>query len=207
MRKKMAFFDLEVKLFPDDEPTIPPPGSLKQQKMIQLMEEVCDEDYEENLDFLEVPFNQVLENHVTTTIELLKLSKKESCRNLRILDLGTGMGLTTISFLERFDSIKSVCLVDLSMVLLERAEKKILRQFPDVEIQKLQFDLLGDDLTSVFPENNFDLVLASNLFEHITRPRQAEIFKQVHHISPFAHFILGKINYGQGLKKLKIIVI
>ena len=25
--------------------------------------------------------------------------------------------------------------------------------------------------------------------------------------SPFAHFILGKINYGQGLKKLKIIVI
>ena len=26
-------------------------------------------------------------------------------------------------------------------------------------------------------------------------------------ISPFAHFILGKINYEQGLKKLKIIVI
>jgi SAM-dependent methyltransferase len=182
----MAYFEIERRLLPDDQPDVPAPGSPRQRKMIQLMEEVSDERYEDRLNVcLDVPFAEVVDNLVETAQNLLLLSKEgqEEEEPIRVLDLGTGMGSAAARFCRGWaHGIDEFWVHDISQVLVGRARSSLQRAQADLSVQTLALDLLSASLEDELEDAYFDVVLASNFFEHIPRERQGEIFRQVHSV-------------------------
>ena len=112
-------------------------------------------------------------------------------KGARVLDLGCGTGFS----LSRLQSLGlpygTYTGVDLSEHMLAQARVKF-AQLPNIEFRRL--DLLADPL----PEGPFDLVVSTNVFEHLSNPKKA-VEKAMERLQPGGAALLMFFNDEVGL--------
>jgi SAM-dependent methyltransferase len=110
------------------------------------------------------------EYKIADTAELL--AERGRPKNLRILDLGSGIGVSVPFFRRHFPSADLVCL-DVSRKSLDIGRKR----FPN-EARFVHFD----GATIPFPDGSFDLVFTACVFHHIDHAEHVALLSEVRRV-------------------------
>lgn len=164
-------------LFPDDTNPLPTSGSAEQHALLRDELEIGNEAYLERLQ----QFSEVTDSIYPALVEACRdaVAQVNPNRELRVMDLCSGIGLVSLLLLQAELPIASLALVDLSPELMARAQTILrarLGQLPPLSTH--QADLLVGDLPTTV-EGRFDVVATCNAFQHFPKARQAELFRQV----------------------------
>ena len=100
-----------------------------------------------------------------STEELLSLAGIQPDHH--VLDVGCGVGTTAVEVARRFGA--NVTAVDISPLMLERAEANVRRAGVKAKVRVQRADILG----LPFPDNSFDRVIAEAVTMFVDRPRAA----------------------------------
>lgn len=84
--------------------------------------------------------------------------------NLNVLEIGTGTGIIPFSICSR---VSSIVATDISSEMVHIANKKLTK----TKIQNIVFQI-QDSYNLTFPDNSFDMVIASNLFHLLYEPEK-----------------------------------
>jgi SAM-dependent methyltransferase len=187
-------------LFPDDTNALPAPGSSEQQRLLEDEVEVNTEAYVESLKKISNVANDLYPELIGACVNVLAEAQPER-RPLRVMNLCCGAGIAVLELLERDLHIAQLTMVDISPILLERAER-LLRKSPHIArvqaMELVQLDPLVDDLARWAP-GSFDLVLTVNAFAHFPRSRQQRLFARVYDLLAPA----GVFMFASQFKPLK----
>ena len=105
----------------------------------------------------------------------------------RVLDLGTGTGVTLAAVLARHPSASAVG-IDESAAMLEAA-----RAHPELD-RPGAVDLRVADLADPLPAGPFDLVVSALAVHHLDGPAKADLFRRVAAVvDPPGRFVLGDV--------------
>jgi tRNA (cmo5U34)-methyltransferase len=124
----------------------------------------------------EVPAYDRLQEAVATTTEGIAVS--------RVLDLGTGTGVTLAAVLARHPGTRAVG-IDESAGMLEVAR---------ASLGETTVDLRVGNLADPLPAGPFDLVVSALAVHHLDGPGKADLFRRVAAVvDPPGRFVLGDV--------------
>jgi L-threonylcarbamoyladenylate synthase len=102
----------------------------------------------------------------------------------RILELGTGTGITAVLLLERHPRSQLIG-VDASPVMLEAARARLPGDRVELRVGQIEDEL---------PEGDFDLVASALAVHHLDGAQKADLFKRIRaRLAPGARFVLGDL--------------
>jgi len=110
------------------------------------------------------------EDFYTIPLEIIPFHQN---RELRILDLGTGIGLLSVGVAARFPRTL-LTLVDLSPAMLRIAEER----FSGVDADRVTFQIM--DYSKEPLKGTYDLILSALSIHHLTDDAKADLFRKIH---------------------------
>lgn len=123
--------------------------------------------------------------------ESFRLMKLHLSKESRVLEIGTGTGLVAFTIA---NEVKHITAIDYSEEMIRVANNKL----KESELNNIEFKL--SPATSIhYPDQSFDLVIASNIFHLLPEPEKvlSEISRL---IVPKGKVILPTFCHGQNLK-------
>jgi tRNA (cmo5U34)-methyltransferase len=130
----------------------------------------------------EVPAYERLQEAVAAASEGIEVT--------RVLDLGTGTGVTLAAVLARHSGAIGVVGIDVSTAMLEAARAR----FGSEVAGDARVDLRVADLADPLPAGPFDLVVSALAVHHLDGAGKADLFRRVAAVvSPPGRFVLGDV--------------
>jgi ubiquinone biosynthesis O-methyltransferase len=130
-----------------------------------------------------------------TYAKSLRLMKQELSGDLKVLEIGTGTGIVSLSIA---DKVKSVTAIDYAPEMIKVANAKL----EESNFKNIEFKL-NSAMNIEQPEKSFDVIIASNLFHLLPEPK--EVLHEIKRVlADNGKIILPTYCHGQNLKSRQI---